>query len=330
MPPKTPTFWYRSNTTRAPLYERALVPISDLYQVCHRFNLKKTYTNQAPIPVICVGNLTAGGSGKTPVSIAINTLIRESALFQNPYFLTRGYGGNIKSPRRIEGHDDAMTVGDEPLILLKHSNTIISKNRYSGALHAYALGADCIIMDDGLQNNSLKKDLSFLVVNGKMGFGNEKTLPAGPLREPYELARQRIDAIIMIGEDERGILKQCADIPVFHCNLKPFNENTHDKSNNYVAFCGLGYPDKFFSTLTENGYKVVKREIYSDHYLYKDEDLAKLCDIAEKENAELITTEKDYVKIPQSYRSHVKVLPIQVIWQDKEGITAFIKQNLGR
>ena len=330
MPPRTPSFWYRLKTERAPLFERVLAPISSLYQACHRFNLKNTHIKEVPVPVICVGNLTAGGSGKTPVAIAINSLIKENAIFKTPYFLTRGYGGTATSPRRIEGHDDALTVGDEPLLLLKHSNTIISKDRYKGALHAHALGADCIIMDDGLQNLSLKKDLSFLVVNGKMGFGNEKTLPAGPLREPYSLAHKRIDAIIMIGKDERDILKQFTDIPAFQCDLKPLNENTHDKNANYVAFCGLGYPDKFFNTLNDSDYNVVKREIYPDHYHYTDEDLAKLCDIAEKENAELITTEKDYVKIPQSYRSRVKVLPIEIIWQDKDGITAFIKKNLGK
>ena len=330
MPLKTPEFWYRSKKTHSPLYERALAPFSTLYQICHRFNLKNTQAKEVPIPVICIGNLTAGGSGKTPVSIAINNLIKENALFKTPYFLTRGYGGTATSPRRIEGHDDALTVGDEPLLLLKHSNTIISKDRYKGALHAHALGADCVIMDDGLQNLSLKKDLSFLVVNGKMGFGNENTLPAGPLREPYDLARERIDAIIMIGEDERDILKQCGDIPVFYCDLKPLNENTHDKNINYVAFCGLGYPAKFFTTLHDAGYKIIRKERYSDHYHYTDEDLAKLCDMAEKENAELITTEKDYVKIPQSYKSRVKVLPIEIIWQDEQSITAFIKKNLGR
>ncbi len=331
MPPKTPEFWYRSADTKPTCREKILYPAAAAYQIGHRANLALTKTQAANIPVICIGNLTAGGSGKTPICLAIHKIIQQQQLFHSPFFLTRGYGGTATQPKRIEDHDDASTVGDEPLILSSHCNTIISKNRHSGACYADELGADCVIMDDGLQNLSLKKDLTFLVINGEMGFGNNKTIPAGPLREPLQNALTRTDAIILIGEDKRNTLRPIeGKKPVFKCDIAIPENKAPDKDKEYVAFCGLGYPDKFFNTLQTQGYKILSSHPYPDHHLYNEADLAFLTGLAKESNTQLITTEKDYVKIPKPYRSMVSMLPIEIVWKDESAITAFLKNTLSK
>ncbi len=330
MPRTTPEFWYRANSAAPSVEEILLAPFGTLYQFAHRIKLKRTQTAAVPIPVICVGNLSVGGSGKTPTCIALNALIKKHKLFKNPYFLTRGYGGHETGPRRITVHDDANAVGDEPLVLLKHSNTIISRDRYDGACHAHDLDADCILMDDGLQNMSLKKDISFIVVNGKMGFGNGKTLPSGPLREPLDFALPRIDGVILIGEDERNIQQQLpADLPVFKASIQPDADHALDTAQAYFAFCGLGYPKKFYDTLRAMDLNIVDHQSFPDHHSYDHDDLDRLRTRAAQNNATLITTEKDYVRVPDAFRKEVTTLPVHLALHDESEMLTFLTGKLG-
>lgn len=329
MPLKTPDFWYRSKDSSPSVIEYLMAPISLLYQYGHRINLRTTQSNSVDIPVICIGNVTVGGSGKTPASIAINKIIKEGNLFNNPFFLTRGYGGTEPGPRRIEAHEDAKTVGDEPLLLASHSNTIVSVNRYSGSKLAQELGCDCIIMDDGLQNQSLSKSVSFIVINGKMGFGNEKTIPSGPLREPIETAMQRCDAIIMIGQDERDIKDKIPEhIPIFRAEIKPSQDVKSDKGKDYIAFSGIAYPQKFYDTLEQCGYNVIESKSFSDHHAFTDHDVESLITLANDKNAQLITTEKDYVRLPQNVQQDIKTLPVNLIWHNEDEIYQFLRDKL--
>ena len=329
MPLKTPEFWFRPENSTAPIQEALLSPFCSIYQFGHKTNLSITKTNSIAIPVICVGNVTVGGSGKTPVCLAINTLIKKHNLATNPFFLTRGYGGKDKGPRRIEDHDDAKTVGDEPLLLVKHSNTIISKDRYKGALLAHEYGANCIIMDDGLQNQMLKKDISFMVINGTMGFGNEKTLPAGPLRELLDYALNRIDAAIIIGDDERNIEKKLTgNLPVFEADIMPRPEKEIDNEQPYIAFCGLAYPQKFYDTLEKSKINVIETQSFPDHYLYNNNDLNQLKERAKNKKAKLITTEKDHVRLPDHIKNEIDTLPVKLLWRKENDILGFLKNRL--
>ena len=327
MPIKTPAFWYRPFESGAPLIEQILSPLSTLYHFGHRLNLARYTTRKVPIPVICVGNVTAGGSGKTPTTIALHKLIKENKIFQTPYFLSRGYGGTSKTHSRcIEDHDAAHDTGDEPLLLAKHSKTIISVNRYDGAKLAHDLGADCILMDDGFQNPGLYKDISCLVIDGETGFGNGKLLPAGPLREPPSDAFERADAIIMIGKDKRNIQKSIPTfLPVFHAHIKPSSLDSIDISSPYIAFCGLGRPEKFRDTLIGHNMNIIDFHSFSDHHSYTSKDIEKLIEKAKKKNARLITTEKDYQRIPEQCRQHVTYLSIELVWENEEAILAFFK-----
>ncbi len=329
MPIKTPDFWYRDANTPAPINEALLLPFSLIYQIAHRINQNIITTKSVEIPVICVGNITAGGSGKTPTSIAINKLIIKNNIAKTPYFLTRGYGGNNNSTRLITAHDDAKETGDEPLLLATHSKTIISRDRYNGALLAHDLGADLIIMDDGLQNQTLKKDISFLVIDGVLGFGNGKTLPSGPLRESLSYALNRIDAVIIIGSDTRGIKSTIPkDIPIFSGHIKPVTEKMPDKSKQYTAFCGLAYPDKFFNTLKDNGYKVIESLSFSDHHDFSEAELKRIKKSALDNDSSIITTEKDYIRLPKTFRNDVETLPIELEFANEDKLSSFIKGKL--
>ncbi len=332
MPIKTPKFWYlnpvnlREKNRVDYILTCALKPFSLLYQLGHFAKLSFTRTHKSPIPVICVGNVTTGGSGKTPVCISLNSLIKKYDLFSNPCFLTRGYGGNDPGPRRIKDHDTALTVGDEPLLLASHSNTIVSVNRHYGAKKAHDLGSDLIIMDDGLQNLSLRKDLSFLVIDGTLGLGNRQTLPAGPLREPFTMALKRSDAIIIIGEDTYGIKSLIhTNIPIFKARISPDEQtNPISKDISYIAFAGLGTPEKFFNTLRADGFNLTDTIEFADHHLYSDDDIKRLLEMAASSKSRLITTEKDYVRLPGSFKKQVYKYSITLKWDDESALVHFI------
>lgn len=333
--PKTPKFWY-PKTVDAPkqhsLATNLLSPLSKLYQIAHRIKLSCTKTTHSPLPVICMGNVTVGGSGKTPACIAIQKLIKKNTLFSNPYFLTRGYGGSDPGPRRITDHDTVQKVGDEPLLLATFSNTIVSLNRPLGAKKAYDLGADLIIMDDGLQNKSLHKNISFMVLDGTLGLGNQKTLPAGPLREPLSMALKRSDAIIIIGEDTYGLKSTImtssnANIPIFEAKIIPDKTTSIPMNKPYIAFAGLGTPDKFFKTLRSNGLAVIETKSFADHYLYRENDITPLIKLAEKNNARLITTEKDYVRLPKALKENVYKYPVTLQWRSESSLVKFIAEK---
>ncbi|MGH1404875.1 MAG: tetraacyldisaccharide 4'-kinase [Alphaproteobacteria bacterium] len=327
---KTPHFWYRQKSTPPPFIEYALQPLSALYNLGNTINQSQQQTQKAKIPVICVGNITAGGSGKTPSCIALHALIDSENIANNAYFLTRGYGGSNKSTRCITGQEGANETGDEPLLLSKHAETIVSMNRYNGAIHACELGAELIIMDDGFQNQTLYKDLSFLIVDGSMGFGNGKTLPSGPLRESVEHAIKRADAIIFIGKDRRGILPEIksssSSLPVFLANITA--QTMPDKERPYIGFAGLGHPDKFKDTLLDCGTKLIDFIPFADHYPYSNADMDKLIKQAQNNNAQLITTEKDILRIPPPYRAQIQTLPIKVEFESPNLVADFLKDRL--
>jgi tetraacyldisaccharide 4'-kinase len=328
---KTPAFWYK-NSQVSQIAGLLLWPLSLIYRAGNLLRWKGITPFHAGIPVICVGNLTVGGSGKTPVVIAIMNLVNENGLAANPCFLSRGYGGTVTGP--IFAHSIKHThrdVGDEPLLLARHAPVIVSRNRKAGAIFAQENGHDLVIMDDGLQNPSLAKSLSFVAIDGYSGFGNGRILPAGPLREPLKTGFDKADAFIIIGHDARDVTACLpAGKPAFHARLTP--GSLPDEKESFVAFCGLGQPEKFRRTLREKKLTITGWQPFPDHYPFTPEDLGRLDREALRKEARLLTTEKDAARIPPDYQfqSPLDVLPVSIAWQNESALLSFLKSKVER
>lgn len=319
MPLKTPSFWYKKNKG---LTAYALAPVSWLYHIGHRINKAiKPEPYKAGIPVICVGNAVAGGSGKTPTVIALIKALKAANICENPYILSRGYGGTITQSTLVDkdSHDPKM-VGDEPLLLACHAPTIIGADRATSAKIGEEQGADMLIMDDGLFHNSLHKDVTLLVLDRSVDFGNGMTLPAGPLREPLSQILPRIQGVICIGP------KLHAQMPVIEAAIEPSSQI--DTGVPYVAFAGLGRPEKFKHTLEEMGANIVSWHPFPDHHDYTDLDIEELLQEATDKNATAITTEKDFIKINNNLQDKVKVLPVELRFQNTAEIINLIKAHI--
>lgn len=276
------------------------------------------------IPVICIGNLVAGGAGKTPLALALGSRIK------NAHFLTRGYGGWEKGPLRVDrSRHDYHQVGDEALLLAEVAPTWVAKDRVSGARAAVDAGARCLIMDDGLQNPSLAKTLSLLVVDGPAGFGNEQCLPAGPLREPLSQALKRIHGVVIVGEDRHRIAPRVSPCPVLKAHLIPETESETLRNQRVVAFAGIGRPAKFFHTLERLGAQIVKTYTFPDHHPYQPQEIAQLQAISERYSATLLTTTKDLMRVPPHQRHLMGVLHVDLTWNDETILTRLIKSVVG-
>lgn len=324
---KTPAFWYGS---AAP--PPALKPLAWLYDRLSRLRRGMASPHRAGVPVICIGNITMGGSGKTPAAIAVARILYDLGFL--PHFLTRGYGGRLKGPVLVKAAQHGFQdTGDEPLLLARHAPCWVARKRAAGAVAAEEGGAGALVMDDGFQNPSLHKTLSFPVIDAAAAFGNGAVFPAGPLREQPENALKRADACIILGAKDDAARRQWQERlkqygfenPVFFATLKPQNPSLNGA---FVAFAGIGLPQKFRSTLEECGAKVKEFFPFPDHYAYKREDIKKLLAAVRSHNAALITTEKDAVRLPPNIRETVRTLPVALQWQDEQAITAFLKSKL--
>lgn len=306
---KAPAFWQNNN-----LISNLLIPASCLYKIGYDFKKRMAKPYKSSIPVVCVGGVVTGGSGKTPVLQAILKLIVTHKLYERPIILTRGYGGKLKGPIVVDtAIHTAQDVGDEAILHAHYANVIVSKNRADGAMMAEMMGADIILMDDGLQNHSLFKHVSFLVMDGAAGLGNGRLLPAGPLREPYDDARQKCAAIIETGANTLSdAIKTTLSIT-----------SNHNKDLSYFGFSGLGNPKKFKQTLLQNGFKLAGFKAFPDHYAYKDADIQNLLHLAGKHR--LITTEKDAVKISDDFKSQIDVLSIELTFQSPQDIVDILR-----
>ena len=317
---KTPKYW-QSNS----FVSKILHPFGMLYGFLTQLRLKIKSSHKVSVPVICIGNITAGGTGKTPVSISIAKLLATE--MYHPFFVSRGYGGKLQDVIVNNKKHTAKDVGDEPLLLSKQAPVVVNANRYEAAKTAVEQGADIIIMDDGFQNPSLHKDLSFLVFDGNYGIGNGKIIPAGPLRETLEDGIKRADAVIIMGKDKHELAKRCG-LPVFFGHTEAVQTTINDQD--VVAFAGIGHPQKFYHTLKQQGFNVVKTIDFPDHHFYTRDELENIINEAKKLNAQIYTTSKDFVKIPPLYLQDINVLEIAVIWDNPEDLVAFIKQKFAQ
>jgi tetraacyldisaccharide 4'-kinase len=280
------------------------------------------------LPVICCGNATAGGAGKTTVALDLGQRLQARGLAA--HFLLRGYGGKLKGPVRVDPTThDSRAVGDEALLLADLCPTWVSADRAAGGTAAQAAGAQAIIMDDGLQNPTLAKTLSLLIIDGSYGFGNGCVIPSGPLREPVFAAAARCQAAVLIGEDETGALAQLpADLPVLRARLVPGPEAAALAGKPVVAFCGIANPRKFFTTLQEAGAVLAARHPFADHYPFDDQEIRDILAEAEKLRATPVTTRKDIVRIPPALRAGIQVVSIALAWDDPAAIEAVLDEAL--
>jgi tetraacyldisaccharide 4'-kinase len=271
---------------------------------------------RAPIPVICCGNVTVGGAGKTTVALDIGQ--RLVARGRGVHFLLRGYGGTVRGPHRVEANDTAARVGDEALLLAEVAPTWVGADRAASARVAVAADAQVLVMDDGLQNPTLRKDLSLLVVDGASGFGNGRVLPAGPLREPLDKGAARCQAAVVTGAD----IDLPPSLPVLRAHLVPDPEIQEFVDAKVLAFAGIAVPNKFFTMLRENKLDLVRSVSFPDHHPYSDADIYRLIEMAR--GATLVTTPKDAVRLPAIMRSKVRVMGVSLAWDTPAMLDAML------
>lgn len=308
---------------------RLLSPLAALYGAVGAKRMDRP-GERAPCPVICLGNFTLGGAGKTPASLGIAAMLRDGG--GSPAFLTRGYGGRLPGPVRVEpGTHGAADVGDEPLLLARVAPTVVARRRPAGAALCARIGATAIVMDDGLQNPSLVKDLALAVVDGGAGIGNGRTFPAGPLRLPMRRQWPHVAGLILVGDGVAGealaVEAGRRGLPVHRARLVP---ERHDLSGRpWLAFAGIGRPEKFFETLRETGADLRGTRAFPDHHPFTPDDLAFLTDQARRLGAGLVTTEKDAVRLPPDFAGQVEVLKVRLCFADPAALRAQVAAVTG-
>lgn len=330
---RAPEFWSdkAEGRDRAPMLRALLTPLSWIYAWAAAERWRTSQARHAPAPVICVGNLTVGGAGKTPIARAIRERLGPHA-----HLLSRGYGGRAIGPLRVTPDMDAREVGDEPLLHATDGPAWIARDRVAGARAAAAAGAHVLIMDDGFQNPKLAKDLRLIVVDPGYGVGNGDVFPAGPLRERLADGLARADAIVFahpwrpdwrpedtFGEDGLELDWLAGfDKPILHAVIEPEGALASDK---LVAFAGMGRPEKFFDTLEALGAELEETVPYPDHHPFSEDDLAFLAQIADERDAKLITTEKDAARLAPHWRARVAVLPVRARFADERALNDLLE-----
>jgi tetraacyldisaccharide 4'-kinase len=315
---KAPDFWQRDGLVPA-----LLAPASCLFALGGAFRRWRTRPVKSSVPIICIGNLVAGGAGKTPVVLSLAARLQASG--RNPHILTRGYGGALVGPVRVDpASHDFRAVGDEPLLLAQAAPTWVSRDRPAGARAAVAAGADLILMDDGLQNPTLHQDFAAMVVDGGYGFGNGRVMPAGPLRESLASGIARVQLAIMIGADRTRATDAVRRLPVARAHLA-----AHDalawRGRRVLAFAGIGRPAKFFETLEELGAIVVARHGFADHHPYTADEIDLLLTAASAAGAMAVTTAKDHVRVPPERRGSIASLAVDLVWDDAAALDAWLE-----
>jgi tetraacyldisaccharide 4'-kinase len=317
--PLTPDFWARRG-----LLSSLLQPLAWGYAAGAAARRRWTRPEHLALPVLCIGNLVAGGAGKTPVALSLAR--RLAAKGERVHIISRGYGGRLAGPVRVDpARHGAAEVGDEALLLAEAAPAWVARDRAAAGRAAQAAGASLLLLDDGMQNPRFAKDLALLVVDGGYGFGNGRVLPAGPLREALAAGLARADAVVLMGEDRAGIAARLGGAMLIRAGLVA-DAPQRFAGRPVVAFAGIGRPAKFFATLEATGARIAGRHGFADHHRYGEAELQRLADETAAAKAALVTTAKDWVRLPPAWRLRVEVLRVSVEWQDESALDRLLQR----
>ena len=338
---QSPDFWYPDGrpSLGAKTKQFLFAPAAFLYASGARLRQRMTVPERISVPVICIGNFTAGGAGKTPVAVAVCDRLK--ALGEQPHFLSRGYGGSETGPTRVDpSHHTASQVGDEPLLLATHAPAWIAADRVAGAHAAEQAGASVVVLDDGFQNPRLHKDMSMIVVDTSAGVGNGRVIPAGPLREPLAQALARTTAMVALGVSplpadvaEAAAAHSC---PTFHAQLEPDADAVRAiQGQPLIAYAGIGRPEKFFATLRSLKADIKATRAFPDHHAFTELDAETLLQLATEMGAKLVTTQKDAMRLkaltgPAGRRlfDESLVLPVSARFGELPALDALLSEHL--
>lgn len=329
---ETPPFWFKKPGLQAWL----LWPFSYLYNRAATLKMLSAHSDTVDAPVLCVGNFVAGGGGKTPTALALAKILKERGF--KPGFLSRGYGGRVNTATVVNRKKyNALDVGDEPLLLAKEATTVVSADRVAGAKLLLKRGCDFIIMDDGFQNPSLKKDYCLVVVDSRRGIGNGFTIPAGPLRVGVETQITKADAVLIVGDDDGAdtIIRKTARSgrPVYHSKLVMENPSQWENKS-LIAFAGIADPEKFFESLRRVGAKLELIRPFGDHHYFHVDEIEEMLDRAKHLKAMLVTTAKDYVRllgmgdVHKKLAAKVTVVHVELKFEDTNTINVIIDRTI--
>lgn len=309
-----PDFWYERQLTPLSLAASAL---SFPYQFATQIRRSITRPSIFEKPVICIGNVTVGGAGKTPLVLAIYEALALKGCHVS--VVSRGYGGRLKGPIRVDPNVHSFRdTGDEPFMMAQKGVDVwISRHRPSGIAAAFQAGAESVILDDGFQNPTVSPSASVLVFDGAQGLGNERLFPAGPLREPLSRALERSKGVLVLGPDRAGVAQRLHSegvppetlfIGQVHARLDPLADLTAP----HLAFCGVGNPEKVFESFRREGLNLIKTVPFPDHHTFSEDEIEMLCQESERLDAQIITTEKDFVRLPNSFQTRVIAIPAKI------------------
>jgi len=329
----TPKWWYLRDRKHAAMTRMLLKPLSWVWAGVTANRIARAAPTDPGVPIISVGNLTVGGSGKTPITREVLRLLRQAGI--DAQALSRGYGGKLEGPVRVDlSLHTAADVGDEPLMLALDSPAWISRDRVAGAKAAAVEGAQALVLDDGHQNPALKKTLSLIVVDGETRddewpFGDGSVFPSGPMREPLKAGLARTDAVVILmpsdlAEPDPELLETFGTLPVFIARLEPARP---PPAGPLVGFAGIAKPWKVERSLKAAGAELVDFAPFPDHAAFKEEDLRFLADRADQFGAALVTTEKDWSRLPPEWRARVTSWPVKATFEDEAGFLHLLRSE---
>lgn len=330
---RAPEFWDRDPKDPGPV-ALALTPFGSLYAAATARRLRRGSGYRASVPVICVGNLNAGGTGKTPVVMALCERLTARGI--RVAVVSRGHGGQMTGPVAVDpAKHSALDVGDEPLLLSAFAPVFVGRDRAEAARLAEQSGAEALVLDDGFQNPALVKNLSLVVVDAVAGFGNGRVIPAGPLREPVETGLKRADFVCLIGHSDarsafHGKQDHVLNVPCIEAELAPLQTGMDWADLRVLAFAGIGRPEKFFATLRGLGAHVVRTVSLADHQALSPALIARLQKGAHADGLQLVTTEKDAVRLPANLRREILTVPVRLAAEDWSQLDAALDRVLGK
>lgn len=328
MTSEAPPFWWTKPDWRA----WALYPFSLAYGAVASRRMQGAPRVPVDVPTLCVGNFTVGGAGKTPVAIALAAAARRAGFA--PGLLSRGYGGAVTAPHRVDAHhDSARHVGDEPLLLAGAAPTVVAARRIDGARTLVGDGCDFLIMDDGFQTAQIHIDYALLVVDAHRGLGNGHVIPGGPVRAPLVDQMRHVDGIVRLGHGEAADhvvrLASRAGRSLYEATLRTRDPDKF-AGNRYLAFAGIGNPDKFFDTVRSAGGEVVEAKAFADHHPYQEDELAELALRADRAGLTLITTAKDAVRLKtgtpamREFAERLAVLEVEAVFEPESAVDRIV------